>query len=130
MKLVGTVREFIENGIISPDSQIAIHPDSLVEALPSEKALNLFLEKFNAPAPKRNEAMSNLAFALDLENPERDISGMLYSVGTIIPSEFLSKDPFEPEFDPDRILDEIIAGCGEREWEDEEDKPIFIIAIR
>ena len=130
MKLVGTVKEMIESNIISASSVLAFYPDALVEIMPSERALENFMEKFNAPLSKRNEAMSNIAFALDLENPKRDTTGMLYSVGTIIPQEFLSKEHFQPEFDPDKILAEILAGCGERECEDEAYKPIFIIAMR
>ena len=94
MKITGTVREFVEIGIIPNDTILNSFMDSIVEIVPSTEDLEKLVKGINSSNnAKKTKEMKNIAYAMDVNSEVTCIAKNLFCVeATLIPSQFLSKE--------------------------------------
>ena len=139
MKITGTVREFIEIGIIPNDTILNSFMDSIVEIVPSTEDLEKLVKGINSSNnAKKTKEMKNIAYAMDVNSEVTCIAKNLFCVeATLIPSQFLSKEGVnESQIDLNSILNLIFDNDKEDEISDQLDElfstpnlpPVFFIA--
>lgn len=104
MKISGTVREFIQLGIIPRDTILSSFLDSIVEIIPSTEELENLVKGINSK--HQNKEMANIAYAMDVNSEVTCIAENIFCVeAAMVPSQFFSKEGIdESKIDLKEIL--------------------------